>query len=190
MRRFSGRVTPCMRADDRRRPRPAQHVAQRQAGGQRVRVGLVVQQDQHAVGVGEVALVLLHARARQRSAELGRQRGRQQLRQVEVRDLRHDRAQLVLAAPVGHAVDVQDVEQAAAGVADGGDDPLQAALAVVFDDDAGVRREVGAEIGIHALGIGRPSPARRRRRDVEPAGGFRRGTRCRRHPRAPDAASG
>ena len=106
-----------MRADDRRRPRPPQHVAQRQARGQRVRVRLVVEQDQHAVGVGEVALVLLHARAGQRSAELGRERRRQQLGEIEVRDLRHDRAQLVLAAPVRHAVDVQDVEQAAAGVA-------------------------------------------------------------------------
>ena len=69
MRRFSGRVTPCTRADDRRRPRPAEHVAQRQARGQRVGVRLVVKQDQHAVGVGEVALVLLHARARQRPAQ-------------------------------------------------------------------------------------------------------------------------
>ena len=58
------------------------------------------------------------------------------------------------AAPVRHAVDVQHVEQAAAGVADGGDDALQPALAVVFDDDAGVGREVGAEVGIDPLGIG------------------------------------
>ena len=71
-----------------------------------------------------------------------------------MRDLRHDGAQLVLAAPVGHAVDVQDVEQAAAGVADRRDDPLQAALAVVLDDDAGVGREVGAEVGIDPLGVG------------------------------------
>ena len=49
---------------------------------------------------------------------------------------------------------MQDVEQAAAGVADGRDDALQAALAVVFDDDAGVGREVGAEVGIDRVGIG------------------------------------
>ena len=70
-----------------------------------------------------------------------------------MRDLRHHGPQLVLAAPVGHAVDVQDVQQAAAGVADGRDDPLQAALAGVFDDDAGVGREVGAQIGIDPLGV-------------------------------------
>ncbi len=79
---------------------------------------------------------------------------RQQLGQVEVRDLGHDRAQLVLAAAVRHPVDVQQVEQAAAGVADRGDDPFQAAPAVVLDDDAGVGREIGAQIGIDPLGIG------------------------------------
>ena len=58
------------------------------------------------------------------------------------------------------AVDVEHVQQAAAGVADGGDDFLQAATAVALDDDAGVRRDVGAEVGVDPLGIadGRRNP--------------------------------
>ena len=64
------------RADDRRRLGAAQDVAQRQAAGHGVGVRIVVQQDQHAIGVAEVALVLLDARARQRPAELGEQRRR------------------------------------------------------------------------------------------------------------------
>ncbi len=55
---------------------------------------------------------------------------------------------------LGMPVDVQDVEQAAAGVADGRDDALQAAPAVVLDDDAGVGREVGAQVGVDATRIG------------------------------------
>ena len=69
-------------ADDGRRLGAAQQVAQREAAGQRVGIGIVVQQDQHAIGVGEVALVLLHARARQRPAELGEQRRAEQLGQT------------------------------------------------------------------------------------------------------------
>ena len=75
------------RADDRGRLGAAQQVAQRQAAGQRVRVGIVVEQDQDAVGVGEIPLVLLHAGAGHRSAQLGDQRRPEQLGQVEVRDL-------------------------------------------------------------------------------------------------------
>ena len=86
------------RADDRRRLGAAQQVAQRQAAGQRVGIGIVVQQDQHAVGVGEVALVLLHAGARHRAAELGDQRRPDELGQVEVRDVGKFGSRVVLRA--------------------------------------------------------------------------------------------
>ena len=142
------------RADDRGRARAAQHVAQREARGQRVGIGLVVQQDEHAVRVREVALVLLHAGARERSAELGRERGRQQLGQIEVRDFRDERPEIVLALAVRPRTDLEHVDEAAAGVADGRDHALQAAAAVVFDDDAGVGAQVGAEVGIDAFGVG------------------------------------
>ena len=105
------------RADDRRRLGPAQQVAQRQAAGQRVGVGIVVQQDQHAVGIGEVALVLLHPRARHRAAELGDERRPDQLGQLEIGEVRELRLQLVgrlLVARPG----VQHVDERAAGVAD------------------------------------------------------------------------
>ena len=95
MRRFSGRGHALHRADDRRRLGPPQQVAQRQAAGQRVRIGIVVQQDEHAIGIGEVALVLLHARARHRPAELGDQRRPDQLRQVHVGDVGELRLELV-----------------------------------------------------------------------------------------------
>ena len=76
------------RADDGGGARAAQHVPEREAGGHRVGVRLVVQQDQDAVGVGEIALVLLDARAGERSAELGGERGGEQRRQVQMGDLR------------------------------------------------------------------------------------------------------
>src|SRR5690606_32360006 len=59
--------------DDGGRLGAAQDVAQGQAGRHRVRVRLVVQEDQNLVGVGEIPLVLLDAGAGQRTAELGRQ---------------------------------------------------------------------------------------------------------------------
>ena len=59
---------PLHGADDRRRLGAAQQVAQRQAARQRVGIRIVVQQNQHAVGIGEVPLILLHARARHRAA--------------------------------------------------------------------------------------------------------------------------
>ncbi len=142
-------------ADDRGRPRAPQQVAQRETRGERVGVRLVVEQDQHAIRVLEVALVLLHARARQRSSQLRRERGREQLREIEMGDFRHDAAQVVMAPasrpPPGH---VEHVDEAAPRVANGRDDALEAALAGVLDDDAGVGREVGAEVGIDPRRIG------------------------------------
>ena len=75
------------RADDGRRLGAAQDVAQREAAGHRVGIRIVVQHDQHAVGVAEVPLVLLHARPGQRSAELGQQRPAEQLGHREVGDV-------------------------------------------------------------------------------------------------------
>ena len=88
MRRFSGRVTPCTAPMiavvlvRRSRLRSARPLAS--ASGIRI----VVQQDQHAVGIGEVALILLDARARHRSAQFGDQRRTDELGELEVRDVR------------------------------------------------------------------------------------------------------
>ena len=61
-------------ADDRRLARAAQDVAQREAAGDGVGIGVVVQQDQDAIGVREVALVLLDLLTRHRAAELDHER--------------------------------------------------------------------------------------------------------------------
>ena len=62
------------RRNDGRGSRAVQHGSQRQATGHRVGVGLVVQQNEDAIGIGEVALILLHAGARQGAAEFGKKR--------------------------------------------------------------------------------------------------------------------
>ncbi len=72
------------RADDRCRLGPAQNVAQREAAGHRIGIRVVVQQDQDAIGVAEIALILLDAGAGQRPAELGQQRSAEQLRHRQV----------------------------------------------------------------------------------------------------------
>jgi hypothetical protein len=112
-----------------------------------------VQQDQHAVGVRKVPLVLLDAGACQRPPQFGRQRRRQELGKVELRELRHDRPQFLHVPALDGAVHVEQVQQAAAGVADGSHDLLQAAAAVALEDDAGVGSDVGAEVGVDAFRV-------------------------------------
>ena len=85
------------RADDRRLLGAAQHVAQRQAAGHRIGIGVVVQEDEDAVGVAEEALVLLNLEAGQGAAELGEQRTAEQLRQRQVVQLGKLRLQLLFA---------------------------------------------------------------------------------------------
>ena len=76
------------RRNDGRRPCAVQDGAQRQAAGHGVGIGLVVQQDQNAVGVGQIALILLHAGARQRAAEFGEERRFEELGQRQIRNVR------------------------------------------------------------------------------------------------------
>ena len=104
-------------ADDRRGLRAPEHVPQREAAGQRVGIGIVVQQDQHAVGVAEVALILLDPRPRQRPAEFGQQRSAEQLGHRQVRHVRELGAKLV--GPLGGRgrAQAEHVHQRAARVA-------------------------------------------------------------------------
>ena len=114
------------RADDRRAARSSKNVTHGEARRQCVGIGIVVQQDEHAIGVGEVALILLHTSARQRPAQLRCERSGDKFGKIEVRDLRHDRAKLVhVLLGVGPCANLQDVEQRPAGVADRRDHPLQ-----------------------------------------------------------------
>jgi hypothetical protein len=113
-----------------------------------------VQEDEHAVGVGEVALVLLHARAGQRAAELGEQRPAEQLGHGQVGDIGKRRLDLFLA--LGRCADAhaQHVDQRAAGIADVVQDLLQPALARVLHDHAGAGRDVGLVVGVLAFEVG------------------------------------
>src|SRR5262249_53084590 len=102
---------------------------------------------QHALGIAEIALVLLHAGARQRAAELRQERAAEKLRHRQVDDVRELLAVLFGALRAGSGGDTQDVEERATRVADGLEDLLQAAPAVVFDDDAGARTDVRLDPG-------------------------------------------
>ena len=140
-------------ADDRRRFGSAQQVAKREAAGQRVRIRIVVQEDQHAIGVGKVTLILLHARARHRAAQLRHQRRANQLGDVHVRDVSHR-----LPRRLGHArvsrTGVQHVDQRASRVAHRRHDLVDAAASVVLDDETGAGGDVRFQVGIDAARVG------------------------------------
>ena len=146
---------------------PAQDVAQRQPAADRVRIGVVVQQDEDALGVAEEALVLLDPQARQRAAEFGQQRAAEQLRQRQVTELRILRLQFLFAfVKIGDA-DPQHVNERASRVPDRREHLLEAAAAAVLHDHAGAGRDVGFDVGVGAAGVdgGHAQP-----RLVEPAG--------------------
>ena len=92
-----------------------------------------MRQDQHAVRVGHVALVLLDPLAGDRSAQLGQQRRPEQLGERQGRDFREVLAQLFGALDVGEA-GAEHVDQRAAGAAHRLEHLAQAAAAVVFDE--------------------------------------------------------
>ena len=106
-----------------------------------------MEQDQDAIGVGEVALVLLHAGARHRPAQLRHERRPHQLRELEMRDVVDCRPGR-LGAPAVPRSGVQQVDQRAARIAHRRDDLLHAAAGVVFDDEAGARGDIGFEVGV------------------------------------------
>ena len=141
------------RADDRRRFRAPQDVAQRQAAGHRVGVRFVVQQDQHALGIAEIPLVLLHPGPRQRPAELRQQGTAEQFRHREIRDVRKLRAEPLCALIARLRADAEDVDERATGIADRVENFLRVAPAVVFDDDARTGPEVGFDPRFGASGI-------------------------------------
>ena len=113
-----------------------QHRAQRESARHRVGIGLVVEQDQDAVRVREIALVLLHAGARQRAAELGEQRRFEQLGQRQIGHVGKVVANRLGALLAVGRADAKDVDERAAGVADRVDHLRQIFPAAVFDDDA------------------------------------------------------
>ena len=139
-------------ADDRRLPRAAQDVAQRQTAGDGIGVGIVVQQDEDAIGVRQIPLILLDALTRHRSAQLDLQRRAGELGQRQAGDFGKRLAQLVRALGV-FGRGAQHPDQRAAGGADGLQHLAQRAAAVVFDDDTGAGRDVGLDVGVDALRV-------------------------------------
>ena len=97
IRRFSGRVTPCSAAMTAVCFVRRSTLRKREAAGHRVGVGVVVQEDEDAVGVAEIALVLLDLEAGQGAAELGEQRAAEQLRHRQVVQLGELRLELFFA---------------------------------------------------------------------------------------------
>jgi len=149
-----------LRAEYRGLLRAAEHVAQGEAAGHRIGVGVVVKQDQNAIGVAEEPLVLLHPQACQRTAEFEQQRRPEELRDREVIHLGEELAQLlfVLSRLVG--ADTHHVDERGAGILDRVENLLEAPLPAVLDDDAGRGGDVGFEVSVGPAGVGG--------RDVQP----------------------
>ena len=146
---------PGQAADDGRLPRAPQQRAQRQARGQRVRVGVVVRQDQHPVGVAEVVLVLLHLLARHRARQLVHQRRPHQLGQGQGVDVGEVGAQRIGPLDVAGA-GAQHIDQGAPRSDDRLEHLAQALAPRVLDQHHGARRQVGLHIAVDALGVGNP----------------------------------
>ncbi len=143
------------RGDHGGRARTVQHRPKCEAAGHRIGVWFVVEQDQNAIGVSQVALVLLDARPCQGTAELGEERRFEELGQRQVRDIGKlvaHRLCALLAILVGDA-DPEDVDERAARIANGLDHLVQVLPAGVFDDDAGLGGDVGLQVGVRALHV-------------------------------------
>ena len=141
------------RAEDRRGLRTPQQVAQGQTAGHGIRIWVVVQQNQDAVGIRQVALVLLDLGSRDRPAQLVQQRPSEQVRHAEGSDLGELGAQLIHPLPAGMLADAQHVHERPARIANRFEDPPEASLAVVFDDEAGAWRDFGLEVTIDTAGV-------------------------------------
>jgi len=111
-------------------------------------------EDEHPVGVAEVALVLLHLLAGQRPVELSGETRLHHLRQRDVGQLREVGPQCRRAASVFGPERAEQVHQHAAGVAHSVEHLRQVALAGIFNDDRGGRQQVGLDVGVDPFRVG------------------------------------
>ena len=142
------------RPDDGGRLGAAQQRAQGEAAGHRVGVGVVVQQDQDAVGVGEIALVLFDPRAGDRPFQRRPQRAPEQVGEGQPGDPGLGRLPapfLLLRAP--GLFGVEQVHERAPRVAYRLDRAGRAAAGGVFDEDAGGGIDVGLQPGVDAARV-------------------------------------
>ena len=117
-----------------------------------------MQQDQDAIRVFEIALVLLDAGAGEGAAEGDGEGGADELGEREVGDVRE--LILQLGFPIGVGSCAEDVYQRPSGVAGRLDDPPQPLAMRVLDDHAVRRRQIDLEEGVTSLRV--------RQRDRQP----------------------
>ena len=111
-----------------------------------------MQQDQDAIGVREVALILLHALAIDGAPEFELQRWPGQFGQRQAVDFGKRGFQRIGAFGVFRRR-AEHPDERAAGGADRLDDFAQGTAAVVFDDDTGGGGEVGPDVGVDTFRI-------------------------------------
>src|SRR5262249_21657084 len=125
-----------LRRDDSRLLGASQDVPQRKTAGHRVRIRIVVEQDQHVSSVAEEPLILLHSQTRQGPAEFGQERRAEEIGDRKVVDLRKEGADLVFALARLIGAHAEHVHQAGTGVPYGFKGFAEAAFAAILDDDA------------------------------------------------------
>src|SRR5690606_32306418 len=120
----------------------------------------VVEQNQHAICIREVPLILLHPRARHRPAQLGQERRPDEFAQVHVGNVRELGLQGFGRLRLHPCTGPNNVGERAARVMDRRQDPPGTPSSVVLDDEAGSGGDVGLEVGV--------DPARVTNGDIDP----------------------
>jgi hypothetical protein len=138
--------------NDRCLTRAAEDVAQREAAGNGVRVRIVVEEDEDAVGVGEEALILLNALASDGTSELDEQRRAGEFGQREARDLRELLSQFVSALGIVWPGS-ENPDQRAACCPHRLQDFSKRPASVVFDDETRAGRDVGLDVGVDSFWV-------------------------------------
>ena len=138
------------RPDDGRRPGAPQQRAEGEAARHRVGVGVVVQQDEDAVGVGEVALVLLDAGAGEGPLQRRPQGAPEEVGEGEPGDPARRQLLAVPLLLLGAAglLGVEQIHEGGPRVLDLLDHAPRAAAGRVLDEDAGGGAGVGFEPGV------------------------------------------
>ena len=148
-----GTRDPLERRNHRRLSVATQHVAQGQPAGERIGIGIVVQEDEDPIGVAEEPLVLLNLETGEGATELGEERTAEELREGEVIELGKLRLEFFFAFAGMRGADSQHIDQRAARIPDGFENLAEALAAVVFDHHAGPWREVGFQVRVGALEV-------------------------------------
>ena len=148
-----GSRDPLERPDDRGGLGPVQEVAQGETAGHRVRIRVVVQQDQHTVGVGQIALVLLDPRACHRALQLRAKHAAQEVRQRQMSNLGRASSQFLLPPGAQRVSYVEQIDEDAAGIADRLHGSSGTASSGVLDEHAGAGVDVSPQVALHRVRI-------------------------------------